>query len=72
MAFGNLALDLVLAGESGKLVSVHNGRYDAVSIERVTASKKVVDIHEHYLADRLRPRYETFAGRPLFIMTGDP
>jgi len=71
MAFGNLALDLILAGESGRLVSVHNGRYDSVSIERVIAEKKVVDVNEHYHVDRLRPRYETFAGRPLFIMTAD-
>jgi len=71
MAFGNLALDLVLAGQSGRLVSVHNGNYDSVSIERVIGEKKVVDIAEHYVTDRLRPRYETFAGRPLFIMTAD-
>jgi 6-phosphofructokinase 1 len=71
MAFGNLALDLILAGESGRLVSVHNGRYDSVSIERVIAERKVVDVNEHYHVDRLRPRYETFAGRPLFIMTAD-
>jgi 6-phosphofructokinase 1 len=71
MAFGNLALDLILAGESGRLVSVHNGRYDSVPIERVIAEKKVVEVKEHYLAERLRPRYETFAGRPLFIMTAD-
>ncbi len=71
MAFGNLALDLILAGESGKLVSVHNGHYDSVSIERVISEKKVVDVEEHYVTDRLRPRYETFHGRPLFIMTAD-
>ncbi|MGH7502561.1 MAG: 6-phosphofructokinase [Longimicrobiales bacterium] len=72
MAFGNLALDLVLAGESGKLVSVHNGRYDSVSIDRVAAEKKVVDVAEYYVADRLRPRYETFAGRPLLLTADRP
>ncbi len=72
MAFGNLALDLVLAGQSGRLVSIHNGNYDSVGIERVIGEKKVVDVEEHYVVDRLRPRYETFAGRPLFIMTDRP
>jgi len=71
MAFGNLALDLVLAGQSGRLVSIHNGRYDSVPIERVVGEKKVVDIGRHYVVDRLRPRYETFLGQPLFIMTSD-
>ena len=71
MAFGNLALDLVLAGQMGRLVSIHNGRYDSVPIERVIGEKKVVDVQKHYLAERLRPRYETFLGQPLFIMTSD-
>src|SRR5208337_1865711 len=30
MAFGNLAMDLVLDGVSGRLVNVRNGRYDNV------------------------------------------
>jgi len=71
MAFGNLALDLILAGRSGRLVSLRNGVYDSVPIEVVTGRKKMVDIHKFYDTDRLRPRYTTFEGKPLFIMTGD-
>jgi 6-phosphofructokinase 1 len=71
MAFGNLALDLLLAGKYGRLVSIHHGVYDSVPIERVTSEKKVVDVARHYNADRLRPIYETFNGLPLFIMTAD-
>jgi 6-phosphofructokinase 1 len=71
MAFGNLALDLLLAGKYGRLVSIHRGVYDSVSIERVAAEKKVVDVAKYYNTDRLRPIYETFNGRPLFIMTAD-
>lgn len=71
MAFGNLALDLVLDGTAGRLVNVRNGRYDNVPIEVVTSRKKVVDVEKYYLADRLRPRYEKFENRPLFIMTSD-
>jgi 6-phosphofructokinase 1 len=71
MAFGNLALDLVLARRYGQLVAVHRGRYDTVPLERLTAEKKVVDVAKYYNTDRLRPIYETFEGRPLFIMTGD-
>jgi 6-phosphofructokinase 1 len=71
MAFGNLALDLILAGRSGRLVSLRNGVYDSVPIEVVTGRKKMVDIHKFFDTDRLRPRYTTFEGKPLFIMTSD-
>ena len=71
MAFGNLALDMILAGRYGRLVGVHRGFYDTVPIERVTGGKKVVDVRRHYNVDRLRPIYESFEGQPLFIMTSD-
>jgi 6-phosphofructokinase 1 len=71
MAFGNLALDLILDGTSGRLVSLRNGVYDSVPIEVVTGRKKVVDVHKFYNAERLRPRYTTFERKPLFIMTSD-
>lgn len=71
MAFGNLALDLILSGHSGRLVSLHNGCYDHVDIEVVTGYKKVVDVQKYYNTERLRPKYETFNGRPLLIMTSD-
>lgn len=71
MAFGNLALDLILDGISGRLVNVRNGRYDNVPIDVVTSRKKVVDVEKYYLPERLRPRYEHFENRPLFIMTSD-
>jgi 6-phosphofructokinase 1 len=71
MAFGNIALDLILRGEFGRLVSVHNGRYDSVSIEVVTGTKKHVEVEKYYNTDRLRPIYD-FWDKPLFIMTSDP
>ena len=71
MAFGNLALDLALAGDAGRLVSVHNGFYDSAPLDRVTAEKKVVDVAHHYNVERLRPLYKTFNRRPLFIMGMD-
>ncbi len=71
MAFGNIALDLVLAGTSGRLVSIHNGHYDTVPITTVTGQKKVVDVEKYYNIERLRPKYESFQRQPLFIMTSD-
>jgi len=71
MAFGNLALDLVLSGTFGRLVNVRNGRYDNVPIDVVTSRKKVVDVGKYYNIERLRPKYEKFENKPLFIMTSD-
>ena len=71
MAFGNLALDLIDAGTSGQLVSVHNGRYGNVPLDVIIGTKKVVDVDKYYNTERLRPKYKAFGDLPLFIMTGD-
>jgi 6-phosphofructokinase len=71
MAYGNLALDLILQGLHGRLVVLRNGRYDNMPIEVVTSYKKVVNVARHYNTERLRPHYKSFEMQPLFIMTGD-
>ena len=71
MAYGNLALDLLLNNIHGRLVVLKNGRYDNMPIETVTASKKVVNLREHYNVERLRPHYKSFEMKPLFIMTSE-
>jgi 6-phosphofructokinase 1 len=71
MVFGNLALDLIDAGTSGKLVSIHNGRYGSVPMEAIMGTKKVVDVEKYYDTERLRPKYKAFNDLPLFIMTSD-
>lgn len=71
MAFGNLALDLILKGVHGRLVVLKNGRYDTVPIDVVTSKKKVVNIQRFYNTDRLRPYFNSFEMLPLFIMTSD-
>ena len=71
MAYGNLALDLLLNKVHGRLVVLKNGRYDNMPIDAVTASKKVVNVKEQYNTDRLRPHYKSFEMKPLFIMTSE-
>ncbi|HMD41781.1 MAG TPA: ATP-dependent 6-phosphofructokinase [Candidatus Acidoferrum sp.] len=68
MAYGNLALDLILNRTHGRLVVLKNGRYDNVPIETVTSTKKVINIKEHYNTERLRPVYQSFEMKPLFLM----
>ncbi len=71
MAYGNLALDLLLQGIHGRLVVLKNGRYDNVPLDVVTSSKKTLNVDKFYNKDRLRPNYESFEMRPLFIMTSE-
>jgi 6-phosphofructokinase 1 len=71
MAFGNLALDLVLGGIHGRLVVLKNGRYDNLPLDIVTSTKKLVDVGRFYDTDRYRPKYENFEMKPLFIMTSE-
>ena len=71
MAYGNLALDLILQGIHGRLVVLKNGRYDNMPIDVVTSTKKTVNVDKYYNKERLRPNYASFEMRPLFIMTSD-
>jgi 6-phosphofructokinase 1 len=71
MAYGNLALDLILSGIHGRMVVLKNGRYDNVPIDVVSNSKKIVDVKKHYNTERLRPHYKSFEMKPLFIMTSE-
>ena len=70
MAFGNLALDLVLRHMTSRLVAVRNGVYDNVPLDVVSGRKKIVDVGRYYEVDRLRPIYD-FDRQPIFIMTSD-
>ncbi len=71
MAYGNLALDLILKGVHGRLVVLKNGRYDNLPLDVVTSSKKVVNVTEHYNTERLRPHYKSFEMKPMFLTTGE-
>jgi len=71
MAYGNLALDLILKKVHGRLVVLKNGRYDNVPVDIVASTKKTVNVERFYNIDRLRPKFESFEMNPLFIMTSD-
>jgi 6-phosphofructokinase 1 len=68
MAYGNLALDLILQGIHGRLVVLREGRYGNLPLDVVTASKKVVKLSD-YNTERLRPYYHSFENKPFLPMT---
>jgi 6-phosphofructokinase 1 len=71
MAYGNLALDLIVKGIHGRLVVLKNGRYDNIPLDCISGQSKVVNIQKYYNTDRLRPYYGQFEMSPMFVMTGD-
>lgn len=71
MAYGNLALNLAMKKVHGRLVVLKNGRYDNMPVDVIVGKKKVVDTALYYNCERLRPHYESFEMKPLFIMTSE-
>jgi 6-phosphofructokinase len=71
MAYGNLALDLVLQGIHGRLVVLKDGRYGNLPLDVVTSTKKRVNVERFYNTERYRPHFKSFDMTPLFIMTSD-
>ncbi len=65
MAYGNLALDLILGGVHGRLVVLKNGRYDNMPIEVLCDRSKTVNVERFYSTERLRPKYKKFAMKAL-------
>jgi 6-phosphofructokinase 1 len=68
MAYGNLAVDLLLRGEHARMVALRNGRYDSVPIDTVVASKKTVDVERFYDTERYRPTYASFELTPMLVL----
>jgi 6-phosphofructokinase 1 len=67
-AYGNLAVDLLLRGETGRMVALRDGRYGSVPIEEVVATKKVVDVERYYDTERYRPRYTALELSPMLVL----
>ena len=71
MAYGNLAMELILNKKFGQLVVLKDGHYDYMSLDVLVAGQKAknVDVDKFYVKERLRPNYERIQDMPLFIMT---
>jgi 6-phosphofructokinase 1 len=71
MAYGNLALDLVMENKMGRMVCLRNGEYDHIPLETVVSYKKRIDLDKYYDRERLRPLYKNFYQKPFLILTAD-
>ena len=69
MVYGNLAIDLIMDGKSGRMVCLKDGRYDDVPFEVVTEYEKKIDVERFYDTERYRPHYHNCMGMTQFIVT---
>lgn len=65
--YGALAADLLRRGESGRMVAVVDGRYNAVPITVTAEGAKRVDVSRFYDATEYRPQVAEVLGMPMFL-----
>ena len=66
-SFGQLALDQVAMGHTGRMVALQQGIYTTVPLDMVIASKKHVDVTAFYDSQNYRPKVRDMLGKPMFL-----
>jgi 6-phosphofructokinase len=67
VSYGNLALDQVAMGHTGRMVALHQGIYTTVPLDLVVAAKKTVDVTALYDVENYKPKVRDTLGKPLFL-----
>jgi 6-phosphofructokinase len=67
ISYGNLAVDQLLQGHSGRMVALQAGQYTTVPVDTCTQGVKRVDVEELYDADAYRPKVRHVLGKPMFL-----
>ncbi|MFW5973267.1 MAG: phosphofructokinase, partial [Bacteroidota bacterium] len=65
--YGNMALDLIEDGASGRMVALRDGNYTHVPMSMVTSGVKRVDVDELYDTNQYLPRVRHVLGKPMFL-----
>jgi len=67
VSFGNLALDQVGMGHTGRMVALQQGNYTTVPLPMVISGKKTVDVTALYDLENYRPKVRDMLGKPMFL-----
>ena len=67
ISFGNLAVDQILRGHSGRMAALQEGKYTTVPADTPVQGTKRVDIDALYDPERYRPRVHALDGMPMFL-----
>jgi 6-phosphofructokinase len=66
--FANVAMDLVEAGTTGRMVAIQDGKYAHTTLPDRTLGPRKVDVPVMYNAHRFRPRYDGKLGDPMLLV----
>ena len=67
ISYGNLAVDQLKQGHSGRMVALQDGQYTTVPVDTCTQGLKRVDVAELYDTENYRPRVSHLLGKPMFL-----
>ncbi|MFI5384509.1 MAG: 6-phosphofructokinase [Fimbriimonadales bacterium] len=67
ISYANLATEVVLKGQSGKMTALRNGRYTIVPVETIMEGTKRVDVDELYDSKNYRPNVQNMMDKPMFL-----
>jgi 6-phosphofructokinase 1 len=67
LTFGAMALDAVIAGKSGLMAGIQDGKYAMVPIPDPKLGPRRVDLPTMYNTERYRPSYSNKTGMPVFL-----
>ncbi len=65
--YGHLAADLLLAGQSGRMVALREGKFTHIDMSEVTQGVRRVDVDRLYDVDAYRPKLNGVEGLPMFL-----
>jgi len=67
ISYGNLAVEQLIQGHSGRMVALQNGQYTTLPADTPVQGVKRVDVAELYDAEEYRPKVRHMLGKPMFL-----
>jgi 6-phosphofructokinase len=65
--YAHMAMDMVLKGQSGRMVALRGGVYTDIPISMIMQGRKHVDVGELYDIAQYKPKIRHVAGMPMFL-----
>jgi 6-phosphofructokinase 1 len=66
-SYANIAADLAIKKDYGRLVALRDGKYATVPITALGQGVKRVDVAELYDSNNYRPNVSHLLGKPMFL-----
>ncbi len=67
ISYANLATDLIVKGEYGKMVALREGKYTVVPLTSISEGRKRVDVPELYDRENYLPKVANMINKPMFL-----